>query len=259
MYQATTRNGWAECTACSVYSSAIASHAKWRTELQCMQRNPPVFCGEAAQFKEWVFAVELALKALGLLDSGRMVDYAAAYLAGNARLWFISAIEGGVEFPDWPSLKDALAHVYGPIFDREQVRLDLFAATQRKDLDSYVTEFSRLSLQLPELDDHSRALLFTNGLAAELRAEVLKEHPTTLDQAIRAARTAERSLSDGAASPWTEVRPRTRGPPRTAAPLRKLTDGDRDRLRKEGRCFACRRLGHLAKDCNQQPPNELRQ
>ena len=44
------------------------------------------------------------------------------------------------------------------------------------------------------------------------------------------------------------VRPaQRRGPggPRARPPV----DGNRERLRREGRCFSCEQLGHLAKDC----------
>ena len=97
-----------------------------------------MFGGEANWFKVWSFAIELALKSLELGSSDRKVNYAASFLVGNARLWLISSLEAET-FPDWPSLRDALAKVYGP------------------------------SLQIPELAKHSRALLFTNGVMSENR------------------------------------------------------------------------------------------
>ena len=32
-------------------------------------------------------------------------------------------------------------------------------------------------------------------------------------------------------------------------PLKKLTDADRERLRRENRCFRCRNTGHMANQC----------
>ena len=35
----------------------------------------------------------------------------------------------------------------------------------------------------------------------------------------------------------------------TTIPFQKLTDAERDKFRKEGRCFRCREKGHMAKNC----------
>ena len=105
--------------------------------------------GHRYRFKEWYFAIELALKSLELGSSDREVNYAASFLVDNARLWLISSL-GAETFPDWPSLRDALAKVYGPNF------------------------------QVPELDEHSRALLLTNGLYGDVREQVLRDHPKTV-------------------------------------------------------------------------------
>jgi len=224
-------------------------------------KEPPVFGGDSAKFKEWAFAMDLALKTLQIRDPTSMVDYAAGYLTGNARLWFMSARDANMELPDWPSLRNALEHVYGPLFDTEQARIDLFAVKQQGEIDLYITDFSRLSLQVPQLDDHSRAILFTNGLIPELRGRVLQEHPLNLDDAIRAARAAQRSCSllRNQNQGWSEVKPRSRVQARKDSNITKLTSEERERMREQGRCFACRKVGHLARDCHQAYPNEQRQ
>ena len=35
----------------------------------------------------------------------------------------------------------------------------------------------------------------------------------------------------------------------TTIPFQKLTDAERDKFRKEGRCFRCHEKGHMAKNC----------
>ena len=45
-------------------------------------------------------------------------------------------------------------------------------------------------------------------------------------------------------------RPTYRGPaPMDLDAIGKLTDAERERLRKNGGCFRCRKTGHLARDC----------
>ena len=55
-------------------------------------KEPSVFDGNQATFKEWTFAMELALRSLAFADPTEDVDYAIGYLSGNARLWVISAL-----------------------------------------------------------------------------------------------------------------------------------------------------------------------
>ena len=118
-------------------------------------KSPPVFRGDTREFKEWAFAIELAMKSLQLDNAEERLSYAASFLEGNARLWFIASQEANTLFSDWPDLKSKLGEVYGPVYDREQARIDLFALHQDETLDEYINKFSRLSLQVPELDDHS--------------------------------------------------------------------------------------------------------
>ena len=137
--------------------------------------------------------------------------------------------------------------MYGPLHHQERVRLDLFAVRQHSSLESYVTEFSRLSLQVPEIDELTRGLLLVNGLHPSGKTRVLREHPTDLSQAIRSAQTADQQPNP------TQHRSQPVRPQR-------LTPEERRHLSRQGGCFACRKPGHLARDCpSNQHPNAGRQ
>ena len=123
----------------------------------------------------------------------REVDYVAGFLTGNARLWYISSLEAGTSSPSWPSLKQALYLALGPSHEQETARLDLFAITQTVCLSDYVMAFTRLSLQIPGPNEHSRSLLFVRGLQPELKCKVLQEHPETLSHDVAAARTVQQA------------------------------------------------------------------
>ena len=47
-------------------------------------KAPTLFSGSTSEFKEWVFAMGLAMKALALEDAEERVDYVASFLEGNA-------------------------------------------------------------------------------------------------------------------------------------------------------------------------------
>ena len=150
-----------------------------------------------------------------------------------------------------------------------------FALTQTGPLDDYIQDSSRLSLNVTALDEHSRALLLVRGLPDGLRADAMREHPRTLSEAIRAARTAPRNAvltrprgsvgssrnrraldtADNVAS--TEQRVSSQRFKR-----QEPTDEERAKLMREGRCFRCPSAGHVSKDCpenNFESPNVARQ
>ena len=141
-------------------------------------------------------------------------------------------------------------------------------------LDSY-TEFSRLSLQVSEIDELSWGLLFTKDLHSDIKRHVLTAHPVTLAQAIRSAHTAQQvagvtedDRQDGngtqplrrfrASSDGDTPRLQSRNPAPGKHFLSKLSEQERQHLQQSGGCFACRQPGHIAKDCTKYP-NDLRQ
>ena len=231
-------------------------------------KDPSSFSGDAKEFKEFAFAMDLALESLAFQDKGREVDYVAGFLTGNTRLWYISSLEAGTSFPSRPSLKQALYLAHGPSHEQEAVRLDLFAITQTGCLSDYVMAFTRLSLQIPGLDEHSRALLFVRGLQPELKRQVLQEHPETLSHAVAAARTVQQArdmlrerVGQGPKdSNYKNRFPSARPPAQSAVRssetrLRRLSDEEHAKCMLERRCFVCRQQGHAAANCPKFPPN----
>ena len=96
----------------------------------------------------------------------------------------------------------------------------MFSLRQSSSLDSYITEFSRLSLQVSEIDELSRGSLFTKGLCADIKRHVLTAHPVTLAQAIRSAHTAQQvagvtqddTTAEATDQPSHKLRPKWFGP-----------------------------------------------
>ena len=153
-------------------------------------RAPKPFGGEPTQFKEWIFAVNLSLRT-GMIKVGKdQVDFASSFLEGNcsASVPVLSGVE-----EDICKLEESLSSTFGPLDEEEDDRLNLFALTQTGPLDDYIQDFHALAWMWPLWDKHSRALLFVRGLTDGLRADAMREHPRTLSEAIRAARTARRN------------------------------------------------------------------
>ena len=247
----------------SPFTHPTSNSEQSRTSSQCSPRvkDPKTFSGEADCFKEWSFSVDLALRSHGITQGQRQVDFAASYLEGSSSLWFISRREAGVEFQDWPALREQLAATFGPLHEEEDSRLALFSLFQTGSLDEYVRAFSRLSLCVSDIDELSRALLFVRGLSDDLRPDAMREHPKNLSQAIRAARTARRcsNLSSRRQRNAIIAPNSSEISPRMDNRRKKLDQAEREQLKREGRCFKCRKDGHLSKDCPERNPNARRQ
>lgn len=227
-------------------------------------KDPPTFSGTEPQlFKTWSFDIQEALSQRELSPE-QEVSFVASFLVSNAKIWFVSLCEEGGRPGNWLALKKELCRAFGPSHDQERVRLQLLALRQDGgDLDQHISIFSSMALMASNLDELTKASIFTRSLSAHLQKAVLIEHPKTLQDAIRAARCAQDiqkielnvpEEGSGAAYATThQVHPRRN------IILRPLTPADRDRLFKEGRCFRCRKLGHIAKFCRGTYPNAVRQ
>eukprot|EP00117_Sycon_ciliatum_P016577 scpid61166/ scgid15944/ len=83
-------------------------------------KEPPVFHGEASDFKEWIVSVKLAVKALGINGPAQMQDYASGFLGSNARLWLIASQEADASLSAWQALREALRQVYEPVWHEQR-------------------------------------------------------------------------------------------------------------------------------------------
>lgn len=173
-------------------------------------------------------------------------------------------------------------------------RDELAALKQTGAVQSYAIKFRDITLQIPDITEQEKLDRFVRGLKPRLQRELAIREPATLDDAIRMAeridvldfswqqrnyRAASADSHRSRPEPMElgnietkalaaihrtrdDTHPRALQPSlesKPRAPYRKpLTDEDRERLRKAGACFKCRKTGHLARDCpeaSQHPPN----
>ena len=249
---------------------AILMTFRWSMRVPCAQskprcKEPAVFAGKSSDFREWLFSVDEALQALQPRDS---VSYVASCLEGSARHWLMNSWEDEGRPENWQVFRARLCRAFTFEYEEENSRQLLLQTSQTGGLEEYINLFSSRCLSARKMDDLTKVLLFVKGLAdVRVESEVRRQHPTTLAEAVRAARTAShferdfssvrdqncelREVSDTAARRARLLRPRMRSP--------RLSEAERRRLLSEGRCFRCKELGHLARDCHAVDPNSRRQ
>ena len=206
-----------------------------RSDFPCSRRREPIqFTGQSLCLREWVFVIEEALRMNRPSDD---VGFAASYLGGDARRWFISHCENVGRPSNWSAFKHQLEKAYAPEHEREQCRFQFLRTRQTGSLEEYVTAFGRLSLDNRNVDELTRTLVFVEGLCPELKSAVRREHPRNVQSAIRAARTALEIMESD-----VPVTASASGSARADFP-------NASSSRSRPRCYSYGRIGHIAKFC----------
>ena len=183
------------------------------------------------------------------------VVYVASYLEGNAKRWFINLCETGGRPRSWRDFRPLLKAAFFPTHEKEQSRVALFRLRQTASLQEYIDAFSSLSLACEGCHELTKSLLFVEGLHEDLRRQVRQIFPKSLQEAIRTAHV----VSDGDRAPEHSFRAPSAHmeldvlSSKSRVWPKKLTALEREPMFREGRCFRCRRMGHMAKNCKQFP------
>ena len=146
--------------------------------------------------------------------------------------------------------------------EEERTRLLVVRARQTGSLEDHIAVYTSLGLSNSGLDELTKALLFTEGLAGPLvPKEVRQHHPETLAEAVRYARTecdfpsglrgkSPRVLNAPEDYELREVHgSMQREGTQPALCWFHLPSAEGMRLVRENRCFHCKEIGHIARIC----------
>ncbi len=159
----------------------------------------------------------------------------------------------------------------------------LASLTQQRSVQDYVSQFRTLCFQIPGISEGEKMDRFIRGLKPQVQREVEIRDPQTFDEAVRMAEridavefrmrqryipTTQRTFPPKTTAFAGPVRaipatfpsvPITTGPTPMelgAVRLAPLTPAERERLRKIGGCFRCRKVGHIGQQCPEYPAKE---
>jgi len=149
---------------------------------------------------------------------------------------------------------DGLKAQFQPVNNTKNARARLDQLKQKTSVRLYNTEFREVMMQLPNMHEDDRIHAYIKGLKPRVASQVAMHQPTTLLQAQGLADTMDTIQFQHQVRPQFQERRTYRqdhlGPaPMDLDAIGKLTDTERERLRKNGGCFRCRKTGHLARDC----------
>jgi hypothetical protein len=247
---------------------------------QLKPKQPPEFNGRKTKgtlsAHEWLFVVEEYLLIIcgGVVRDAQAVSYAGTLLTEYAASWWVT-YRPLHQLITWAEFKNALTQEFQDLNEARTARDSLLQLKQGgRGVQLYASEFRATIRKLPNMDMGDQIYFFMNGLRSNtVRIQVSLRSPTTLEEAIQAAHTADQLIissgydSDTPRNSMTPLPPAPMipqpqqfttpmeigavGQPQRQRPRPPLSPEERTLLSQNNGCFYCRVMnaGHLAAQC----------
>lgn len=228
--------------------------------------RPPPFHGKKSESLEaWIFQMEQYCELLPVPEANR-IAFTATFLKDNAALWWRSYFQSidwnGANAPDWNEFLAAIRQQFVPVNTTHSAYDRLHRLKQHTSVNQYNHAFREIMLELPHIDAATKLHFYIQGLKDHVRPLVALQQPQNLAAAEAIAERVDAvTFQTKNRTPGPRYNHNSRTPGGTTSmeldAISKLTPAERERLRKEGGCFRCRKPGHLARDCplpNRQNP-----
>ncbi|MCO5571199.1 hypothetical protein L7F22_024933 [Adiantum nelumboides] len=132
---------------------------------------------------QWLFKMEVYLSNTDLIES-KKVALASSLLKDTAFLWWNRRVADGKHTPSWQKFRSAIRKAFEPANADFHARSSLHRLSQTGSLAAYITEFQRLTLEIETLSPSDKLHSFIDGLEPNLKDDVHKFDPATLDATI---------------------------------------------------------------------------
>lgn len=219
---------------------------------------------EMTKVRQWCFSMDCYFDAARAPASDR-VPFAVTLLRDSALAWWQS-LETEQRPATWDAFKDQIIAYHQPRGSIVAARDKLAALYQKTSVEQYTKDFKDLALNIPDLREEEKMDRYKRGLKHEVRLQVAFANPATFNALVDTASQIDDILfshrnkmqhksyyhaaafTKGGASPHSSPSPMELGAI-GYTPRPKLTDTQKEVMRKEGTCFYCRESGHIAVNC----------
>ena len=226
--------------------------------------NPAPFSGKTS-IGSWIFQVENFLNGHPGISDKQGITYASALLEGEAATWWQAQSLDRTTFKElrnnWSRFKEAITDYFTPVNSKKQARDRLAALRQTSSVRTYATEFRKVILEIGNISEDEKLDRFVRGLKFSVRKEVELREPQTVTEAIGISERYD-SLSFALSRARVPFFPpkanlgSTEHVPMEINRIKipKLTEELKIKLRQEGKCFFCRKEGHMISECPVRTP-----
>jgi hypothetical protein len=218
------------------------------------------------------------------IEDERKVQLAVTYFRGAALRWYKyieHQYKGKSELINWNQFTTLMKKHFEASNTETAVRNKLNALRQMASVSKYNDMFNTLIIELLGIDERTKIDMYCRGLKQNIQLHVSLRTPQTLEEAQATALNVDNIFSaNGMAyhrngpgsNNWNSSKNRDFRPSgMSSTPMelgnteedsseamvnsiqrpsfKKLSDSERDQLRKENKCFKCRKVGHMARKC----------
>jgi hypothetical protein len=241
--------------------------------------KPNKFDGSKRQFASaWLHSMDGFFLAAGILDDATRLQHVSTYLQDSAQIWWMS-LQSHV--PTWKVFINAFNANYQPLDVQKKASHSLRNLSQRASVEKYCEVFRQEKLLVdPDMFPEKLLIeLFIDGLKNDIKLQMIQTKRISLEEVMAESQRVDRIIWDirgsgqnngsfrpppfqragaGAGSASNPIHVNAVDGSHTAdvelAAITmpwpaKLTDAERDKCRKEGRCFKCRKPGHQSGAC----------
>ena len=240
--------------------------------------KPDTYDGTKAGNKAevWLFQMAEYFNACGGVGEGERVSFAGSMLRGHASTWWrlrrTRAALGEIpEITSWQQFCTELKAEFALVNAVKHARDSLARLEQRTSVQTYVHDFRELALQIPDLSEAEKLDRFLRGLKPRLQRELAIRDPRTMDEAANMAEridtvdfawrvrheptpmelgTAETLCADAVRfnNKDEKMGGKIHFRPKKNDDRIKTSNMEKERLRRQGLCFTCKKHGHMARN-----------
>jgi len=232
--------------------------------------KPDTFNGSfgkgSADVETWLFQVAHHLRAYNK-PPAQWVGFASALLRGTAATWWRLKSHNGTAEISWDAFTAMMVADFKPVNSVQRAKDRIATLRQKRSATEYCNEFRLAVLDIPDMNESWMLDAFFRGLKPNVQRELERYPPPDLHEAMRQAeridaidykyssssRNHNSHSRRGHDGPWRSSTAQSSGPvPMELGALQiqqRLSDAERDKLRKENRCFFCREQGHTKFFC----------